>query len=46
LLKDDEDGAKEESYEFEEGQELMARLVGLVFHHASNDQWYELLLKF
>jgi len=37
LLKDDEDGAKEESYEFEEGQELVARLVGLVYHHASND---------
>jgi hypothetical protein len=46
LLQDDENGGKEESYEFEEGQESVARLVGLVWHTWSNDIYYELLLKF
>ena len=46
LLKDDEDGGKEESYEFEEGQEFVARLVNLVYHPWQNDAYYEMLLKF
>ena len=46
LLCDDEQGGKEESYEFEEGQESVARLVGLVWHNSSNDYYYELLLRF
>ena len=46
LLCDDEQGSKEEAYEFEEGQEQVARLVGLVSHPWHNDVYYELLLKF
>lgn len=46
LLQDDENGGKEESYEFEEGQESVARLVGLVYHPHNNDAYYELLLRF
>ena len=46
LLCDDEQGGKEESYEFEEGQESVARLVGLVWHNSSNDFYFELLLRF
>lgn len=46
LLCDDENGGKEESYEFEEGQESVARLVNLVWHGSSNDHYYELLLRF
>jgi hypothetical protein len=46
LLCDDENGGKEESYEFEEGQESVARLVNLVWHASSNDHYYELLLRF
>lgn len=34
LLVDDDTG-KEESYEFEEGQEIVARLVNLVYHKTS-----------
>lgn len=45
LLADDDSG-KEESYEFEEGQESVARLVGLVWHNWHNDIYYELLLRF
>lgn len=46
LTKDDQDGGKEESYEFEEGQESVARLVSLVWHQSNNNIYYELLLKF
>jgi len=46
LLCDDEQGGKEESYEFEEGQESVARLVNLVWHNSSNDHYFELLLRF
>ena len=46
LLCDDEQGGKEESYEFEEGQESVARLVSLVWHGSSNDLYSELLLRF
>ena len=46
LLQDDENGGKEESYEFEEGQECVARLVGLVWHSHNNNAYFELLLRF
>jgi hypothetical protein len=45
LLVDD-DGGKEESYEFEEGQELVARLVNLVYHSTSQDLYFDILLRF
>jgi hypothetical protein len=37
--------AKEEAYEFEEGQNAVARLLNLV-HNPNTDMWYHLLLKF
>jgi len=50
LLADDKDAAKEEPYEFTEGQNLVSQLPHLVFHHQNvencNDIYYELLNKF
>jgi len=45
LLVDD-DGGKEEAYEFEEGQEIVARLVNLVYHKSDQNTYFEILLKF
>jgi hypothetical protein len=46
LLADDKDtGAKEDPYEFEEGQNAISKLVHLI-HSPNQDVWYTLLLKF
>lgn len=46
LLQDEKDGsAKEDPYEFEEGQNAIAQMLHLV-NNPNNDQWYALLLKF
>jgi vacuolar protein sorting-associated protein 35 len=45
LLQDDKDSGQEEPYEFEEGQEAVAKLVHLV--KARNlDLYFEILMKF
>jgi len=45
LLQDDKDaGAKEDPYEFEEGQNSISKLVQLVVN-PGNDLWYSLILK-
>lgn len=44
LLADDESG-KEESYEFDEGQENVARLVHLVSHSTSVGAYFDLVLR-
>lgn len=46
LLQDDKDSEEEESYEFEEGQEAVAKLLTLVYHKSNNDLYYELIMKF
>jgi vacuolar protein sorting-associated protein 35 len=46
LLQDDKDSGQEEPYEFEEGQEAVAKLVHLVKHPKSLDLWFEILMKF
>jgi vacuolar protein sorting-associated protein 35 len=46
LLVDDEQGGKEEPYEFEEGQESVARILHMVSHRTSNDVYFDLLMKF
>lgn len=46
LLQDEQDGsAKEDNYEFEEGQTAVAKMMHLVCN-SNNDIWYSLLLKF
>lgn len=45
LLQDDKEaGAKEDPYEFEEGQNSISKLVHLVLN-PTNDLWYSLILK-
>ena len=46
LLVDDKDNEREEPYEFEEGQENIAKLIHLVWHHSNNDLYFEILMKF
>ena len=46
LLQDDKDSGEEEPYEFEEGQEAVAKLVHLVYHKTNIDLYYEILMKF
>ena len=46
LLMDDEQGCKEEPYEFEEGQECVARIMHMISHKTSPDIYYDLLLRF
>ena len=46
LLSDDKDSEAEEPYEFEEGQENVAKLIHLVYHKTNLDLYYEILLKF
>ena len=46
LLGDDDSGGKEETYEMEEGQESVARLIHMVSHPSSHDIYYDLLMKF
>jgi len=46
LLQDDKDSGEEEPYEFEEGQEAVAKLVHLVCHKSNIDLYYEILMKF
>lgn len=46
LLQDDKDSGEEEPYEFEEGQEAVAKLVHLVHHKTNIDLYYEILMKF
>lgn len=46
LLGDDDAGGKEESYEFDEGQELVSRLVHMARHQSNKDYYFELLLRF
>lgn len=45
LLQDDKDSAAEEAYEFEEGQEAVAKLVHLV-KSKNLDLYFEILMKF
>lgn len=45
LLVDDEAGGKEEPYEFEEGQELVSRLVHMIAHKTDANVYYDLLLR-
>ena len=44
LLADDKEQGKEDSYEFEEGQNAICKLTNLV-HTPHHDMWYSLLLK-
>ena len=46
LLQDDKDSEEEELYEFEEGQEAVAKLIHLVYHKTSLDMYFEILMKF
>jgi hypothetical protein len=46
LLQDDKDSSEEEPYEFEEGQEAVAKLVHLVYHKTNIDLYFEILMKF
>lgn len=46
LLINDEQGAKEEPYEFEEGQECVARIMHMIAHKSNADIYYDLLLRF
>lgn len=46
LLVDDEQGAQEEPFEFEEGQECVARLIHMIAHKSNADIYYDLLLRF
>lgn len=46
LLVDDEHGNKEEPYEFEEGQECVARILHMLCHKTKADVYYDLLLRF
>lgn len=46
LLQDDKDSSQEEPYEFEEGQEAVAKLVHLVKHPRNLDLYFEILMKF
>jgi len=46
LLSDDSEGGKEEPYEFEEGQEAVARILHLLYHRTDNSAYFELLMKF
>lgn len=46
LLQDDKDSEEEEPYEFEEGQEAVAKLLHLVYHKTNIDLYYEILMKF
>ena len=43
---DDDQGGKEEPFEFEDGQESVARILHMIWHPADNDIYYDLLLKF
>ena len=46
LLQDDAgDDSKEDTYEFEEGQNAVSKLLNLICH-GNCDAWYTLLLKF
>mmetsp|Transcript_9445 Transcript_9445/g.15914 ORF Transcript_9445/g.15914 Transcript_9445/m.15914 type:complete len:96 (+) Transcript_9445:514-801(+) len=46
LLADDKDsGAKEDQYEFEDGQNSVSKLIHLI-SSPNSDMWYTLLLKF
>jgi hypothetical protein len=46
LLADDEAGGKEESFEFEDGQYSVARMLHLFKHSSHTDIYYDLLNKF
>ena len=46
LLLDDEQGGREEPFEFEEGQECVARLVHMMAHKSNADKYYDLLIRF
>ena len=45
LLVDDKESADEEPYEFEEGQEAVAKMLHLIYHKTNSDIYYELLMK-
>ena len=46
LLIDDEQGGREEPFEFEEGQECVARIIHMISHKTNADIYYDLLLRF
>ena len=46
LLVDDEQGGREEPFEFEEGQECVARLIHMIAHKSNADRYYDLLSRF
>lgn len=45
LLIDDKDSGEEDPYEFEEGQESVAKMLHLIYHKNNCDIYYELLMK-
>ena len=45
LLVDDEHGAREEPFEFEEGQESVSCLVHMIAHKSNADIYYDLILR-
>lgn len=46
MLQDEKDGsAKEDPYEFDEGQNAICRMMHLIYNESA-DIWYSLLLKF
>jgi len=46
LLQDEKEaGAKEDQYEFEEGQNAISKMMHLI-HNQNTDMWYTLMLKF
>lgn len=46
LLIDDEQGGREEPFEFEEGQECVARIIHMIAHKTDANIYYDLLLRF
>jgi len=45
-LVDDDQGEKEEPFEFEDGQESVARILHMIWHPSNNDIYYDLVMKF
>ena len=46
LLIDDEQGGREEPFEFEEGQEQVSRIIHMIAHKSDADVYFDLLLRF
>ena len=46
LLVDDDQGQKEDPFEFEDGQESVSRILHMIYHPANNDIYFDLVMKF